>query len=366
MCAPRRLRYGLKLNNAILAEAKHLPLYQELVEKYSVSYIAGGATQNTIRVAQWMHGEPGFSAYIGCIGHDEFGRHLKEAAESDGVTTHYQVTEERPTGTCAVLVHDRERSLVANLSAAERYSKSHWDSEAIQKVVSAARVFYSAGFFLTSSPESMLATARHAAEHNKVFAMNLSAPFLCQFFKEPMLAVLPYCDFVFGNESEAAAFAENNGFAGLSVEDIALRISAMPKANGARGRIVIITQGAKASVIAEGGRVRSIAVPKVAKELIVDTNGAGDSFVGGFLALLCKGASIDDCVHAGHFAAGHVITQEGCSFVKSLKYSGPGSGVSGGSAGAAVAGGAGGSGDGSAAAAAGGSATAGGGAGASA
>ncbi len=42
--------------------------------------------------------------------------------------------------------------------------------------------------------------------------MNLSAPFLCQFFKAPMLECMPYCNVLFGNESEAAAFAETNGF----------------------------------------------------------------------------------------------------------------------------------------------------------
>lgn len=31
--------------------------------------------------------------------------------------------------------------------------------------------------------------------------MNLSAPFLSQFFKEPQMQVLPYCDFIFGNET---------------------------------------------------------------------------------------------------------------------------------------------------------------------
>jgi adenosine kinase len=40
--------------------------------------------------------------------------------------------------------------------------------------------------------------------------MNLSAPFLCQFFKQPMLELAPYWDILFGNESEALAFAENN------------------------------------------------------------------------------------------------------------------------------------------------------------
>jgi len=47
-------KYGVTLNNAYLAEKKHLPLYKELVENYKVQYIAGGAAQNTIRVVQWM------------------------------------------------------------------------------------------------------------------------------------------------------------------------------------------------------------------------------------------------------------------------------------------------------------------------
>jgi len=45
-------RYGLKANDAILAEEKHMPLYEDLVKNYKVHYIAGGAAQNSIRGAQ--------------------------------------------------------------------------------------------------------------------------------------------------------------------------------------------------------------------------------------------------------------------------------------------------------------------------
>ena len=45
-------KYGLEANNAILAEEKHMPLYEELERSKNVEYIAGGATQNAIRVAQ--------------------------------------------------------------------------------------------------------------------------------------------------------------------------------------------------------------------------------------------------------------------------------------------------------------------------
>lgn len=45
-------KYGLKPNDAILAEEKHKALYEDLISNYKVDYIAGGSTQNTLRVAQ--------------------------------------------------------------------------------------------------------------------------------------------------------------------------------------------------------------------------------------------------------------------------------------------------------------------------
>ena len=43
-------KYDLQPNNAILAEDKHKPMYQEIVENYKVDYIAGGSGQNALRV----------------------------------------------------------------------------------------------------------------------------------------------------------------------------------------------------------------------------------------------------------------------------------------------------------------------------
>lgn len=43
--------------------------------------------------------------------------------------------------------------------------------------------------------------AREAHEKNKTFMMNLSAPFLSQFFKDPLMNAFPYIDILFGNET---------------------------------------------------------------------------------------------------------------------------------------------------------------------
>jgi len=90
------------------------------------------------------------------------------------------VDEATPTGTCAVCIVGGERSLVANLAAANNFKSEFLTKSENWKLVEEARVVYSAGFFITVSPESILATAQHCATHDKTYCMNLSAPFIMQ------------------------------------------------------------------------------------------------------------------------------------------------------------------------------------------
>lgn len=45
-------KYDLKANDAILAEDKHMGLYEELIQNHNAKLIPGGAAQNTARGAQ--------------------------------------------------------------------------------------------------------------------------------------------------------------------------------------------------------------------------------------------------------------------------------------------------------------------------
>ncbi|CAN6484672.1 unnamed protein product [Victoria cruziana] len=168
-------KYDIKPNNAILAEEKHFPMYEELAAKDNVEYIAGGATQNSIRVAQWMLQIPGTTSYMGCIGKDKFGEEMTKNSKLAGVNVHYYEDESAPTGTCAVCVVGGERSLVANLSAANCYKSEHLKRPENWALVEKAKFIYIAGFFLTVSPESIQLVAEHAAANRKVALI----PFSC-------------------------------------------------------------------------------------------------------------------------------------------------------------------------------------------
>lgn len=316
-------KYDLKLDSAILAEEKHMPLYQELVDHYDVQYIAGGATQNSCRVAQWMlsaAGKPGCTAFMGCVGNDVYGRQLADCATADGVCVHYMKDDTTPTGTCAALILGGERALVANLAAANNFKPSHLNDPQSKEIVEAAQFYYCAGFFLTVSVESLVQVAEQAVATNKTFCLNLSAPFIVDFFADQLATALEYADFLFGNESEAEAYAKKNGLDATDLRSVALAVAASPKKNASRPRTVVFTQGSKSTLVAYNGVVTEYAVEALEADKLVDTNGAGDAFVGGFLAQLVQGKDIATAVQAGHWAARHIIQVSGTTLDKACDY----------------------------------------------
>lgn len=289
--------------------------FDELVKKFQVEYHAGGSTLNSIKVAQWMIQQPHKAAtFFGCIGKDKFGEILKSKAAEAHVDAHYYEQSEQPTGTCAACITGSNRSLVANLAAANCYKKEkHLDLQENWMLVEKAKVCYIAGFFLTVSPESVLKVAQYASEKNKIFALNLSAPFICQFFKDSLMKVMPYVDVLFGNETEASTFAREQGFEIKSIKEMAKKTQALPKVNPKRHRVVIFTQGKEETIMASENEVTTFPVLVQDQKEVVDTIGAGDAFVGGFLSQLIYDKPLTECIRAGHYAASIVIKQNGCT-----------------------------------------------------
>ena len=254
----------------------------------------------------------GACAFVGCVGDDKYAKTLHKVATEVGVDVHYLVKDTHPTGTCACLITNNERSLVANLAAANEYEVSHFESEEIQNLVKNAKVFYISSFFLTASPQTALAVAKFAAKENRVFAMNLAAPFLCEV--PPLFAhvkeLIPYMDYVFGNEHEGAAIGKAMGW-GTDLRVVAEKLAKEPKANEKRERTVLITQGPDPVIAYHDGKIQEYATTPCPKEELKDLNGAGDAFVGGFLSQLILGKPFKTCIEAGHYLGGVVIRQSG-------------------------------------------------------
>lgn len=235
---------------------------------------------------------------------------------------------------------------MTTLRAAELFEKAHLASPEVAPCIESARVFYVEGFFLTHGTESALELSKKASEAGKVrlsppppfsppsfpllpvplpaaltprppqvFVLNLSAPFIPQFFQVQLQQILPFCDIVIGNEAEAEAWASASGHAAQTdLAAVATAIATQPKANPSRPRTVIITHGAESTTVvssAEPDAPRVFDVHPLADAQIVDTNGAGDAFAGGFLGAYVLGKSLEECVEAGHKLGSMCVQQVG-------------------------------------------------------
>ena len=200
-------KYDLEPNNVIRPNDKHLTLCQDMSEQFQVDLIAGGAVQNTIRVAQWFFEKPCLTTIFGAVGSDEFAAKMRTKAEEDRVIVSYLVDQNQPTGTCACLITGKNRSLVAYLGASQNFTLQYLEDNF--DLVRQSRIVYTSGFFLTVCFEAQLLLAKHVhASVGKLFTFNLSAPFLATRCKDELKQIMPYVDILFGNEAEALAFAE--------------------------------------------------------------------------------------------------------------------------------------------------------------
>ncbi|KAJ2899102.1 putative adenosine kinase protein [Zalerion maritima] len=307
-------KYSLKPNDAILASSEHLSIYDDLLTNYNAKLIAGGAAQNTARGAQYIL--PANSVvYLGGVGDDKYAAILHDAVKAAGLRVEYRVDPEQPTGRCGVVITGHNRSMCTDLGAANHYDTDHLKKPEIWSLVEGAEAFYVGGYHFTVCPSAIMTLAKEAAEKNKSFILSLSAPFIPTAFKDPVDESAPYWDYVIGNETEAAAWADAHGESKDDLKEVAKKLANLPKVNGKRKRVAIVTQGTDPTLVATQGEdvIQEFPVHPIDKSLLNDTNGAGDAFAGGLVAGIIEGRPLKECIDMGQWLARLSIQELGPS-----------------------------------------------------
>ena len=165
-------------------------------------------------------------------------------------------------------------------------------------------MIYTELYILKSKKEVVFKLAKHCSRTGAIFGFNLPSQFFLQLYKDDILAVFEHGDVIYANKAEAKFLYEL--IAGVKSEDILLicnELAQLPKINKQKRRIVVVTCGPEAAFIVEfdfnlneATFIGSYAPEPIDPKSIVDTNGAGDAFAGGFLAKLVNGDPLDFCM----------------------------------------------------------------------
>lgn len=232
------------------------------------------------------------------LGEDTAGRLLIEEVSRRGIDI------------SGITVSEKICTPIANLMVNKDGSRSSVNSQATMlgdyvpspEAVKGARIVSLASLFRAplDRAETIAALAKRAKEEGAVLCADTKLPTYRPIHLKDLREILPLMDYIFPNEDEGAYYTgETEPMA------MAERIREMGVKN------VIIKAGKKGCVAC--GEKERFSMDSLAVKAI-DSSGAGDSFVAGFLSALLDGKDLYSCCQAGTARAAVCVQHLGATF----------------------------------------------------
>ena len=317
-------KFNLKLGGTVFANEENKGYFKLLEKDPKVKYIPGGSIQNTLRVASWcINMEPQTSklfkiTMLGATGKDNYREKIINAFTLSGVNYLLECIPEEETSRCGVGIIKKERCLLPEIRASnkisEKFIKEHRDE--IYKY----DALLIEGYFIKERFEIIKNLCLRFKIKKKIVILTLGSVDTVEKNYDKVIELVNCSDLVVGNMEELETLL---GEKGLKDEDIFEKLS---KKLVSKSRLFVVTNGKKGVILAKynykKGNMDFVlhSFPsQVKNEEIVDLNGAGDAFLGGFLSQYMQGKSFEACCKAGNDVAGVIIRNIGCTFQKHIK-----------------------------------------------
>ena len=317
-------KFELEWGRTVFANEKNIGIFEQLEKKPTVSYVPGGSIQNSLRVASWClnMNEKTKGHYkltmLGCVGNDVYKDKIINALQESGVTPLLQVNNQMNSSRCAVGIFKKERCLVPEIKASNTLSEEFVEKNLNQICQNDCLLIE--GYFIVERFNIIKLLVERFKAMNKPILFTLGAVFLLQFHLDKMLEIANDSDYIFANIEECEALAGGKGE--TPQETIQMAHQKLSEKN----RTLIITSGNKGvfgSQYDYQNKTLKFILQRfptfIKEDDIVDLNGAGDAFLGGYISQWMQGKHLDTCCKAGNDASGVIIKSVGCTFPKDLK-----------------------------------------------
>lgn len=261
---------------------------------------SGGSAANTmISVVNC-----GGTGYYACkVGHDGDGDFYVKDLDSAGVKSSASNRADGTTGKCLVMItDDADRTMNTFLGITSTFGPEQIE----QDVIAQSKYIYIEGYLVAgdSGYEAAKVAQQMAKDSGVKVSLTLSDPFITNMFMDRMQALVDAgVDLLFCNEDEAKMFTKT--------ETVENACAALDDRVGA----FAVTCGADGARVKDGGNL--ILAPGFRVDA-VDTNGAGDSFAGAYLAAVTNGYSPEQAAKLATYVSSRVVSKYGPRFEDTL------------------------------------------------
>ena len=288
---PRPLRVVVvgSLNMDLLVRVPQLPAPGETVMGDSLLQAAGGKGANQAVAAARLGSRV---RMVGRVGRDAFGRALSRGLRAEGISTRWVRPADQPTGAALIAVDAHGENCIvvapgANVQLAP--------ADLPERTIAAAEVVVAQ---LEVPPPTIAAAFRLARAGGARTVLN-AAP--AQPVPPDLLAL---SDVVIANEPELATLLGRQPLAHGAEAAAAHALQTSPE------QVVVVTLGPRGALAVGGPAARVLEQPAFAVTA-VDSVGAGDAFVGGFVASRWWSAGLEAALRWGCAAGALATTRPG-------------------------------------------------------
>lgn len=257
----------------------------------SIDVRAGGQGNH---VAAWIVHEGEKSCLIGKVGDDPFGVFLLDEAAKRGITCSVAVDSDVQTGKIVILVDEEtgERSMVTDRGANLRLSETDVD-----RIEESALLYISGYSLFANGPRNAAKAAKQTAiSHQIPVAVDPSSTYFLKEHQHDFLQFLEGVTFLFPNYEEGVLLTGKK-----EPEKI---LTALRKFVPCP----VLKLGAEGCMLFENGLVVKMPGKPVQ---VRDTTGAGDSFIGSFLATYVKTGDLKRSAERAVEVSANVVTRIG-------------------------------------------------------
>ena len=248
----------------------------QLTDTYAGS---GGSAAN---VAVGVAALGGQSRLIGSVGTDSFGHRVTAYLDDRGVDT---TAVQQVSGTTT------KKYLLVTENGTVRVFGDRGVNEATTHEAVPDGIFEEAGHFHVTNHRPAL--IRRLTDRATAAGASVSVDLGRQGVSEPVAEVLERADLVFGTEQELTT------------------LFGQPAAGTTEARTIVCTRGSSGATAYTTGETYHHAG---VDETVIDTTGAGDAFVAGFLSQWLTGSDLPTALAAGNACGAHASTQRGTRF----------------------------------------------------
>ena len=233
------------------------------------------------------------------VGNDLAGSILLSEAEKRGICTKGVTVSDSLTTPIADLIVRMDGSRYSINSGATKLEGYTPDPSVLRE--SGAKIISFASLFRAplDDPETVRELVRAAHDAGAVVCADTKLPTYRAMSLADLADVLPLIDYIFPNEKEAAYYSGKEQYADMA---------AVFRSYGIKN--VIIKTGPEGCIADLSGDIFSLPPLPVP---VVDTTGAGDNFVAGFLSGLLKGSSPEKCLESALAQAAVCVQHIGAS-----------------------------------------------------